>query len=139
MADTLTRERRSWNMSRIRAKNTAPELFVRSFLHKEGFRFRLHAANLPGKPDVVLPRYKTVLFIHGCFWHRHKSCKYAYTPKTRKKFWQKKFSNNVDRFKKVRKMLIRLGWKIIVIWECKASSIEALTRQLVVLNKKTGR
>ena len=86
MVDILTKEKRSWNMSRIKGKNTKPELLLRSLLHRNGFRFRLHDKKLPGKPDIVLPRYKTVIFVNGCFWHRHSGCKYAYTPKSRQEF-----------------------------------------------------
>lgn len=134
--DILSNEKRSWNMSRIRSKNTAPEIAVRSFLHKNGFRFRLHSKHLPGKPDIVLPKYKTVLFIHGCFWHRHKRCKYAYTPKSRVAFWKKKFQDNVDRFKKVKRKLQHKGWKVIVIWECEIGNINNLSRLLSVLRKE---
>ncbi|MBU1162905.1 MAG: DNA mismatch endonuclease Vsr, partial [Proteobacteria bacterium] len=86
--DIISKEKRSWNMSRIRGKDTKPEIIVRSMLHRMGYRFRLHRKDLPGKPDIVLPKYKTVIFVHGCFWHRHKGCKYAYTPKSRVKFWK---------------------------------------------------
>jgi len=105
-------------MSRIRCKNTKPELAVRSFLYHNGFRYRIHQNTLPGKPDVVLSKYKTVIFVHGCFWHRHKGCKYAYTPKTRIRFWKDKFFDNVKHFSKVKQKLNNLGWKVIIIWEC---------------------
>ncbi|MEI8012141.1 MAG: very short patch repair endonuclease, partial [Candidatus Omnitrophota bacterium] len=82
-------------------------------------RFRLHSKSLPGKPDIVLPKYKTVVFVHGCFWHRHKGCKYAYTPKTRKQFWDAKFKDNIDRFFIVKRDLKKAGWKVIIVWECK--------------------
>jgi len=118
MVDTVSEERRSWNMSRIKGKDTKPELVVRSLLHKMGYRFRLHRKDLPGKPDIVLPKYNTVIFVHGCFWHRHKGCKYAYTPKSRVKFWKDKFDGNVKRDKNHRKQLKGLGWKLGVIWEC---------------------
>lgn len=121
MVDRLTKEKRSWNMSRIRGKNTKPELIVRSMLHRMGYRFRLHREDLPGKPDIVLPKYKTVIFVHGCFWHRHKKCKYAYNPKSRKTFWQKKFNENVKRDRKRQNELKRLGWRVIVIWECQVT------------------
>jgi DNA mismatch endonuclease, patch repair protein len=118
MVDRISPEQRSWNMSRIKGKNTKPELIVRSHLHKMGFRFRLHRKDLPGKPDIVLPKYKTVIFVHGCFWHRHKNCKYAYNPKSRKKFWREKFEGNVERDKRNRKELSSLDWKAAVFWEC---------------------
>ena len=120
MADILTKEKRSWNMSRIRGKDTKPELAVRSFLHKKGFRYRLHDKKLPGKPDIVFPKYRTIIFVHGCFWHRHKGCKYTYNPKSRKAFWNKKFKDNVNRFKQVQKELENLAWKVVVVWECEA-------------------
>ena len=121
MVDTISPEHRSWNMSRIKGKNTKPELIVRSHLHKMGFRFRLHRKDLPGKPDIVLPKYRTVIFVHGCFWHRHKSCKYSYNPKSRKKFWREKFEGNVERDKRNRKELSSLDWRSVVVWECQTN------------------
>ncbi len=118
MVDKLTPEKRSWNMSRIRSKNTKPELIVRSLLHRMGFRFRLHRKDLPGKPDIVLPKYKTVIFVHGCFWHRHKDCKVATTPSTRREFWEKKFKDNVARDERNQRQLRQLGWHVYVLWEC---------------------
>ena len=118
MTDKLSKEHRSWNMSRIRSTNTKPELVVRSLLHRAGLRFRLHGKDLPGKPDLILPKYKTVIFVHGCFWHRHEGCKDASTPRTRTEFWQKKFTGNVERDKKVRLLLEETGWNVLVIWEC---------------------
>ena len=122
--DILTREKRSWNMSRTKGKDTKPEKIVRSALHKEGFRFRLNRKDLPGKPDIVLPKYKSVILVHGCFWHRHPRCKFAYNPKSREKFWQKKFSDNVERDKAVKKELRKIGWKVIVVWECELKNIK---------------
>jgi len=116
--DKLTKEKRSWNMSRIRGKDTKPEKIVRSALHKNGYRFRLNRKDLPGKPDIVLPKYKSVILVHGCFWHRHPRCKFAYNPKSRETFWQKKFSENVERDRFVKKELRKEGWKVIVVWEC---------------------
>jgi len=118
MTDTLSSEHRSWNMSRIRSKDTKPEIIVRSLLHKKGFRFRLHVKSLPGNPDIVLPKYRAIIFVHGCFWHRHKECKFAYTPKTRIDFWNKKFQDNINRHSRVERDLINLGWKVFIIWEC---------------------
>src|SRR3989338_7179007 len=97
--DTLSPEKRSWNMSRIRGENTKPELAVRSMLHRMGYRFRISDKTLPGKPDIVLPKYRTAIFVHGCFWHRHQGCKYTYTPKSRLDFWSRKFEGNVMRDK----------------------------------------
>lgn len=118
MVDTLTREKRSWNMSRIRGKDTKPELMLRSMLHRSGFRFRKHDKGLPGKPDIVLPKYKTIIFVNGCFWHRHSGCKYAYTPKSRQDFWLKKFEETVRRDKEKEERLLKLGWRVITTWEC---------------------
>lgn len=118
MVDNLTPERRSWNMSRIRSKDTSPERLVCSILHRMGYRFRLHSRDLPGNPDIILPRYRTAIFVHGCFWHRHKGCKFAYTPKTRVSFWLQKFQNNVARDKAVKRKFEKSGWKLLTIWEC---------------------
>ena len=111
-------EQRSRNMSAIKSKNTRPEIVVRKLLHSMGYRFRLHRKDLPGSPDIVLPKYKTVIFVHGCFWHRHENCKYATTPKTRKEFWEKKFRENINRDNLNQANLSLKGWKIIIIWEC---------------------
>ena len=118
MVDRISAEHRSWNMSRIRATNTRPELAVRSLLHRLGYRFRLHRSDLPGKPDIVLPKHKTVLFVHGCFWHRHANCRFASAPKSRTEFWNAKFARNIDRDVEIRRSLRRLGWKVIIVWEC---------------------
>ena len=111
-------EQRSRNMSAIKSKNTKPEIKVRKVLHSMGYRFRLHSKDLPGSPDIVLPKYKTVIFVHGCFWHRHENCKYASTPKTRQEFWNKKFNENINRDKINQEFLSSKGWKIIIVWEC---------------------
>jgi DNA mismatch endonuclease, patch repair protein len=116
--DSMTPEQRSKLMGRIRSRDTLPEKIVRSILHQLGYRFRLHSAELPGKPDIVLPRYGSVVFVHGCFWHRHKGCPYSYTPKTRTEFWQAKFESNVRRDQSVTRSLRRAGWQVIVVWEC---------------------
>jgi DNA mismatch endonuclease (patch repair protein) len=119
-------------MSGIRGKNTKPELIVRSFLHRAGLRFRLHA-KLPGKPDLVFPKYRTVVFVHGCFWHRHKSCRFATTPASNVKFWLEKFNANVQRDERVKKQLRNLGWSVLTIWECEAKSqkkLEALALKI---------
>jgi DNA mismatch endonuclease (patch repair protein) len=128
--DTLTKEHRSWNMSRIKSRDTNPEKTVRSLLHNLGFRFRIHRKDLPGKPDIVLPRYKTVIFVHGCFWHRHKGCKYAYTPKSRIDFWQKKFAENQQRDKRAKQKLQKLGWRVVTVWECETKHMQILTRRI---------
>jgi DNA mismatch endonuclease (patch repair protein) len=122
MVDRLTRERRSWNMSRIRSRDTGPELKVRSALHRAGYRFRLHRKDLPGCPDIVLPKYRTVVFVHGCFWHRHLGCRYAYTPKSRVVVWNEKFRANVERDRRNKRDLRRLGWRVVTVWECRVES-----------------
>ena len=116
--DVFTPEKRSEVMSRIKGCNTGLELLVRKGLHARGYRYRLYRADLPGKPDIVLPKYKTVIFIHGCFWHRHQGCRLASTPKSHVDYWQKKFSANRERDNKCRLQLLAAGWKVLVIWEC---------------------
>ncbi len=118
MSDVFTKAKRSWVMSRIRGKDTGPEKAVRSFLHKQGFRFRLHAKTLPGKPDIVLRKYRTAIFVHGCFWHHHAQCRYAVYPKQRKEFWRKKIDGTVLRDHKAARLLRRSGWSVMIIWEC---------------------
>jgi DNA mismatch endonuclease, patch repair protein len=113
-------------MSRIRSRNTKPELVVRQLLHRRGYRYRLHRKDLPGSPDIVLTKYKTVIFVHGCYWHRHAGCRYTYTPKSRIDFWNKKFSDTVERDKKHKKELDELGWRVGVIWECETKNIDNL-------------
>ncbi len=105
-------------MSRIRNKDTKPEIIVRQFLFGKGFRYKLHDKTLPGRPDLVFPKYKTVMHIHGCFWHRHPHCRLACNPKSKVKFWQKKFGKNIERDRFVKKELRKMGWKVIVVWEC---------------------
>jgi DNA mismatch endonuclease, patch repair protein len=131
--DSLSREKRSWNMSRIRSKDTKPEMIVRSLLHRMGCRFRIHMQKLPGKPDIVLPKYRTVIFVHGCYWHRHPGCKYAYTPKSRQEFWQQKFRENVKRHEVVAAQLDALGWRVIVVWECETMKPKVLSERLRAL------
>jgi DNA mismatch endonuclease, patch repair protein len=116
--DVHSPETRSYNMSRIRGKDTKPEVKLRSLLHGEGYRFRLHDSRLPGKPDIVLPKYRTAIFVNGCFWHRHEGCRYCSTPRTREEFWKKKFSETVLRDKKKAEQLEESGWKALTIWEC---------------------
>jgi len=118
MSDVHTPEVRSFNMSRIKGKDTKPEIIVRKFLHSQGFRFRLHKKKLPGKPDIVLKKYNTIIFVHGCFWHGHNNCKYFVIPKTRTKWWITKIekTKKVDRGNNIR--LRKMRWKIITIWEC---------------------
>jgi DNA mismatch endonuclease (patch repair protein) len=122
MVDTITAERRSWNMSRIRGRDTAPERQLRSLLHRAGFRFRLHDRKLSGRPDIVLPKYRTAIFVHGCFWHRHSGCRNATTPSTRPEFWREKFEANVRRDESNRAALEDAGWKVLIVWECALKS-----------------
>lgn len=129
MVDHLTREKRSWNMSRIRSKNTKPEIIVRSLLHRMGYRFRLHRKDLPGKPDIVLTKYKTVIFVHGCFWHRHKGCKRCTTPSTNKDYWLKKFERNIANDRMYKKAIKKDGWKVIIVWECETQLISKLKKR----------
>src|SRR5688572_18262247 len=160
MRDRLTKERRSWNMSRIRGKNTSPEMAVRRLLHRMGYRFRLHVRipfppNRPRprsrpssstasssshpltvsrslrhlrfiRPDIVLPKYKTVIFVHGCFWHRHRGCKNCTTPTNRREWWVAKLEGNATRDTFHRKALRKLGWRVIVVWECHTESPKKL-------------
>ena len=130
-------EQRSRNMSAIKSKNTKPEITVRKLLHSMGYRFRLHRKDLPGSPDIVLPKYKKVIFVHGCFWHRHQNCKYASNPKTRREFWEKKFKENIERDKKTQEKLKNLGWKPNIVWECEVKNREILILKLEeILRKK---
>ncbi|MFT2095816.1 very short patch repair endonuclease [Acidiphilium multivorum] len=131
MVDTITSERRSWNMSRIRSRDTGPEVVLRSLLHRAGLRFRLHAKKLPGRPDIVLPKYKTAIFVHGCFWHRHAGCRNATTPSTRAEFWQEKFDGNVRRDARNRADLKAAGWTVMTVWECELkANAEDVVRKL---------
>ena len=118
MADNHSKEVRSINMSHIRSTNSKPEEIVRKYLFAEGFRYRKNVKKLPGCPDIVLPKYKTVIFVNGCFWHRHKGCKYAYTPRSRVEFWEKKFASNVLRDQTVRQELMQKKVKCLIVWEC---------------------
>lgn len=118
MVDIVSAAKRSEMMAGIRGKNTKPEMTVRKLLHAAGFRFRLHDKQLPGKPDIVLPKWQTVIFVHGCFWHGHENCRIFRLPKSRQDFWKSKITDNTDRDKVVRRALTEAGWKIVVIWEC---------------------
>ena len=141
MADVHNKKTRSYNMSRIRSENTKPEMLVRKFLHANGFRYTLHGGKtrhrkaLAGKPDIVLPKYKTVIFIHGCFWHGHKNCKYFVVPKTRTKWWLNKIAANKANDEKAVKALMKDGWKMITVWECKLKPARA-EKMLASLLKK---
>ena len=116
--DIWSKKKRSEIMSKIRSKNTRPEKFLRSALHNRGYRFRIHKKGLPGNPDIVLSKHKTIIFVNGCFWHHHEECKSGRIPKTNKKYWKEKLSNNIERDKHNQKACEDLGWKVIVVWEC---------------------
>ena len=118
MADVHSPETRSYNMSRIRGKNTKPEQVVRKYLFAQGFRYRKNDNQLPGKPDIVLPKYKTVVFVNGCFWHAHEGCRYFVWPTNNAEFWRKKIGGNIARDEKNKRLLTELGWRVIVVWEC---------------------
>ena len=130
MPDVFTKTERSAVMSRIRGKDTLPERAVRSMLHEMGYRFRLYVTHLPGRPDIVLRRYQAVILVHGCFWHRHKGCRFAYTPKSRKEFWLKKFKSNVTRDCYVNTALSNLGWHVFTVWECELRHLDRLARRI---------
>ena len=131
MADRLPRERRSWNMSRIRGKDTEIEVKVRRYLFSQGFRFRKNVSKMPGKPDIVLPKYRTVVFIHGCYWHRHEGCKNCTTPTTNREFWLKKFEENTERDLRCKQILEAEGWNVLVLWECEIKGdFDRLMRKL---------
>lgn len=123
MADVHNQQTRSYNMSQIKGKNTKPEMLVRKFLFAHGYRYKLHDKKLPGKPDIVLPKYKTVIFVHGCFWHGHTNCKYYVVPKTNTDWWLNKINRNIANDAKAVKALKRDGWKIITVWECKLKPV----------------
>lgn len=138
MADVHNKETRSYNMSRIRSKNTRPELLIRSALFSNGYRYRLHDKRLPGKPDIVLKKYRTVIFVNGCFWHGHKDCKYFVIPKTRTEWWKNKITVNIQNDLEKRTQLINLGWNYIDVFECelKKDKLEyTLTKVYTALKK----
>lgn len=131
MTDVVDRATRSRMMSGIRGRDTKPEKQVRSYLHRGGLRFRLHAS-LPGKPDLVLPKHHAVVFVHGCFWHRHSGCRYATTPSSNIEFWQEKFDANVARDKRVTRQLRKAGWRVFVVWSCHITErrMQSLSRNI---------
>lgn len=118
MVDIVDKQTRSRMMSGIRGKNTQPEMLVRKYLHAKGFRYRLHDKKLPGSPDIVLRKYQLAIFVHGCFWHRHKGCRYATTPAQNRDKWRLKFKQNTERDQRQINQLIDMGWRVLVIWEC---------------------
>ncbi len=133
MADVHTPAQRSHNMAMIRSTNTKPEMMVRRYLHAQGYRYKLHSRELPGKPDIVMPKYRTVIFIHGCFWHGHANCKYYVVPKTKTEWWLAKIGRNNANDTNAVKALKKLGWKVITIWECdlKPKKVEKTLERLV--------
>jgi DNA mismatch endonuclease (patch repair protein) len=126
-------------MSGIRGKNTRPELRVRRFLHHRGFRFRLHDPALPGKPDIVLPRHRTVVLVHGCFWHRHAGCPFSYSPSSNSLFWADKFRQNQERDARQIEALTQSGWAVTIVWECETRSDDELALALAGLTQRAGR
>ena len=139
MADFLSPDERSERMSRIRGKDTKPELILRKALHSLGLRYRLHEPGLPGKPDLVFPRYRTVVFMHGCFWHRHAGCNMATSPKSNVPFWLGKFEKNIARDNRVTTSLEEAGWRVLVVWECElgsATKAQATGQRLAALIRR---
>lgn len=144
MADTMTPEQRSRCMAAIKGKDTKPELIVRKYLFSRGLRFRLQVRNLPGKPDIVLPKYRTVIFVDGCFWHGHEDCRYYRLPKSNVRFWQEKISRNIERDRRTEAELTALGWRVIRVWECglktmaqRDDTLERLYRKIVSIVSPT--
>lgn len=137
MADVHSPSVRSYNMSRIKGKNTKPEILVRKFLFAHGFRYRIHVKNLPGKPDIVLPKYRIVIFIQGCFWHGHEGCKYFVIPQTRTDWWLEKINRNRENDLKNHDLLIKENWRVIVLWECmlrpylREKTLSCLTEKII--------
>ena len=130
MTDTVDSAKRSEIMSRIRGRDTKPEMTVRRIAHGLGFRFRVHRRDLPGSPDIVFPRHRAVIMVHGCFWHRHRGCKYASSPRTRVQYWSNKFEVNVVRDERAATELRDLGWRVMVIWECETKNHEAVAARI---------
>lgn len=137
MTDVHSKEVRSFNMSRIKAKDTAPELLVRKFLFSRGLRYRLHVRDLSGKPDLVFPKFKAVVFVHGCYWHGHSNCKYFTEPKTRTEWWLRKIKENIDRDKKNIADLKKMWWRSIVVWECELKAAKR-EKTLFTILKRLG-
>ncbi|GAB2828494.1 very short patch repair endonuclease [Ferruginibacter profundus] len=134
MADVHDKKTRSYNMSRIKGKDTKPEMLVRRFLHAHGFRYKLHDKKLPGKPDIVLPKYKTVIFVHGCFWHGHEGCKYYVVPKTRTEWWRNKINKNKLKDHIAMQTLRLEGWMVLEIWECELKNSKSETTLDAIIN-----
>ena len=139
MADVHDKHTRSRNMSAIKNKNTKPELWLRKQLHARGFRYRINDKKLPGKPDIVLPKYHAVIFVHGCFWHQHPGCRRATRPASNKEYWGAKLAGNVARDKSSQQALLERGWRVHVVWECETKDVGRLTDQLVAFLGPAGR
>ena len=130
MTDVFSKEKRSWLMGRVKGRDTKPEILVRSFIHRMGYRFRIHRRDLPGNPDIVFPRHGKVIFVHGCFWHGHEGCPRSTRPTSNKRFWNEKLDGNIERDKRFRRALQRMGWKVFVVWQCETREPEKLLRKL---------
>jgi DNA mismatch endonuclease, patch repair protein len=137
MSDMVTKRQRSENMRKIKSKNTQPELIVRKLMYSMGYRYRLYKKDLPGKPDLVLKKYKTALFINGCFWHQHKNCKRATQPKTNRHYWNEKLIRNQERDKENYRRLEEIGWKVVIIWECETKDSQKL-KEIIKDRVKNG-
>jgi len=130
MTDVFSKKKRSWIMGRVKGRDTKPEILVRSIVHRMGYRFRIHRRELPGNPDIVLPRHRKVIFVHGCFWHGHKRCPRSERPSSNKSFWNTKLDKNVERDERLRRALRRMGWKVFVVWECETRAPDKVLRKL---------
>lgn len=130
MADTVSKSVRSRIMSSVKQRHTKPEMIVRSLLHRLGFRFRLHRKDLPGSPDIVLPKFHTAIFVHGCFWHQHKNCTKSRRPSSNQDYWNTKLDENISRDKRKEKELSKLGWRVATVWQCEIRDLETLTKKL---------
>ena len=137
--DVLTKEQRHLNMSNIRSKDTKPEAFVRKRLFADGFRYRKNDKRYPGKPDIVLPKYHTVIFVNGCFWHQHPGCKGSHIPETRKAYWQEKLNRNINRDRQNIELLQSLGWKVIIVWECEIKTKAKREERILRLEEEIRR
>ncbi len=133
MTDIVDKQTRSRMMAGIKGKDTKPELVLRRALHARGFRYRLHSKNVPGRPDLVFPKHHAIVFVHGCFWHRHERCRYTTTPSTRPEFWQAKFDANVIRDAAIRGQLIEAGWRVATVWECSLRKTDQLAKTVELL------
>lgn len=130
MTDVFSKKKRSWLMGRVKGRDTKPEILIRSFIHHMGYRFRIHRRDLPGNPDIVLPRHGKVIFVHGCFWHGHEGCPRSKRPTTNMRFWNEKLDGNIERDTRFRRALQRMGWKVFVVWQCETREPEKLLRKL---------